>query len=178
MKNKVAKPARPRVAAEPKRPSGAFDAAAIREFAELLADTGLTEIEIEQSGQRVRVSRQVTQAVNANYAAPVAVAGPVAAAVADAPAPKRDLAGAVTSPMVGTVYVAPEPGKPPFVKVGDKVKEGDTLLIVEAMKTMNPILAPRGGHGERDLHRRTRQPVEFGQPLVVRHLIRDVRQRS
>jgi acetyl-CoA carboxylase biotin carboxyl carrier protein len=98
------------------------------------------------------------------------VTAPVAATAipaADAPAAKKDAqAGAVVSPMVGTVYVSPEPGKPAFVKVGDKVKEGDTLLIVEAMKTMNPILAPRGGTvSEICIH--DAQPVEFGQALLV-----------
>lgn len=148
-----------------KKAGGPIDADAIRELAQLLTETGLTEIEVEQSGQRVRVARQLTQAV------PHAVTAPVAATAIptpEAPAQKRDghAAGTVTSPMVGTVYVAPEPGKPAFVKVGDTVNEGDTLLIVEAMKTMNPILAPRAGKvSEICIH--DAQPVEFGQALVV-----------
>ena len=118
-----------------------IDADAVRELAELLTETGLTEIEIEHNGARIRVARQTGQTI---MSAPVAAAP--AATAAEAPAaPKGPHPGAVPSPMVGTVYVSPEPGKPPFVKIGDTVKEGDTLLIVEAMKTMNPILAPRGG---------------------------------
>lgn len=135
-----------------------IDAAAIRELAALLTETSLTEIEIERNGVRMRVVRQVTQV---HSAAP-------AAAPAAAEAPKRDVqsAGTIPSPMVGTVYVAPEPGAQPFIKVGDAVSEGDTLLIVEAMKTMNPILAPRDGVvAEICVH--DTQPVEFGQALLV-----------
>ncbi|HEX3672700.1 MAG TPA: acetyl-CoA carboxylase biotin carboxyl carrier protein subunit, partial [Rhizomicrobium sp.] len=99
--------------------------------------------------------------------APVAVAAAPIAAGEGAPAKREGPhPGAVTSPMVGTVYVAPEPGKPPFVKVGDTVKEGDTLLIVEAMKTMNPILAPRAGKIT-EICIRDAQPVEFGQSLMI-----------
>jgi len=142
-----------------------IDAAAIRELAELLAETGLTEIEIEQGGARLRVARQ---AGGHFVSVPSGTAPAMHAAPADAApeAPKGPPAGAVPSPMVGTVYVAPEPGKPPFVKVGDRVSEGDTLLIVEAMKTMNPILAPRGGTiSEICVH--DAEPVEFGQTLLV-----------
>jgi acetyl-CoA carboxylase biotin carboxyl carrier protein len=138
-----------------------------------LTETGLTEIEIEQGGRRIRVARQNAPHISA---APVAVtsmsepvtAPPIVAAVAATPAQpaKRDGDGAVHSPMVGTVYVAPEPGKPPFVKVGDTVREGDTLLIVEAMKTMNPIPSPRAGTIREILVHDT-QPVEFGQTLLV-----------
>lgn len=143
-----------------------IDSSVIRELAELLTETGLTEIEIEQGGSRLRVARQVVSSYVAD--APVRVAAaPAAAGEAPAPAkPKGPPAGAVPSPMVGTVYVAPEPGKPPFIKVGDKVSEGDTLLIVEAMKTMNPIAAPRAGTiTEICVH--DTEPVEFGQTLVV-----------
>jgi acetyl-CoA carboxylase biotin carboxyl carrier protein len=137
----------------------------VRELAELLSETNLTEIEVEQNGQRVRVSRQMsavmTQAMP-TAAAPAAIA-PAGGAPQKAAGPQ---AGTVTSPMVGTVYLAPEPGKPPFVKVGDTVKEGDTLLIVEAMKTMNPILAPRSGT-VREICISDAEPVEFGQPLLV-----------
>ncbi|MDE3114062.1 MAG: acetyl-CoA carboxylase biotin carboxyl carrier protein [Pseudomonadota bacterium] len=143
-----------------------FDAEAIRELAELLSETSLTEIEVEQAGLRIRVSRQ-----GAVVHAPVPVMPALnhaPTAHAEAPAAKREghAPGTVTSPMVGTVYVAPEPGAAPFVKVGDVVKEGDTLLIVEAMKTMNPIAAPRGGTiTEICIH--DTEPVEFGQALMV-----------
>lgn len=137
----------------------------IRELAILLEETGLTEIEVEQNGMRVRVARSVATVVSQTQAA--APANPSPAALTPAPeAPKGPPPGAVTSPMVGTVYVAPEPGKPPFVKVGDVVKEGDTLLIVEAMKTMNPILAPRAGTIT-EICISDAQPVEFGQMLLI-----------
>jgi len=143
-----------------------IDAEAIRELAELLGETGLTEIEIERNGARIRVSRQAT----ASLAAPVAAAAPAptaAAPAAEAPAAhKGPHPGAVPSPMVGTVYVSPEPGKAPFVKIGDEVKEGDTLLIVEAMKTMNPITAPRSGKIH-EICVSDAQPVEFGQTLLI-----------
>ena len=142
----------------------AIDAAAIRELAELLAETGLTEIEIEQGGARLRVARQPEGVfVTASASAPVAAHG---ASAAETAASKGPQAGTLTSPMVGTVFVAPEPGKPPFVKVGDLVQEGDTLLIVEAMKTMNPILSPRGGKVTEILVHDA-EPVEFGQALLV-----------
>ena len=147
---------------------GGIDASAIRELAGLLEETGLTEIEVEQGGARIRVSRQAVHTItHAPAAAMVAAPAPVAVP-AEAPAAvhKGPPAGAVPSPMVGTVYVAPEPGKPPFVKVGDTVKEGDTLFIIEAMKTMNPIAAPRSGTiTEICVH--DAQPVEFGQTLLA-----------
>jgi acetyl-CoA carboxylase biotin carboxyl carrier protein len=138
------------------------DADAIRALSELLNETGLTEIEIEREGARIRVSRAgVAAAAPALITAqPVAAAAP-AAAPASGPHP-----GAVPSPMVGTVYLAPEPGKPPFVKVGQAVKEGDTLFIVEAMKTMNPITAPRSGTVQ-EISVADGTPVEFGQQLAV-----------
>ncbi|HEX4860880.1 MAG TPA: acetyl-CoA carboxylase biotin carboxyl carrier protein [Rhizomicrobium sp.] len=139
------------------------DADAVRELAGLLTETGLTEIEIEHNGARIRVARQVGQAI---VHAPAAAAAPAAAPVEAPAAPKGPHPGAVPSPMVGTVYVAPEPGKPPFVKVGDTVKEGDTLFIVEAMKTMNPITAPRAGKVV-EINVTDAQPVEFGQTLLV-----------
>jgi acetyl-CoA carboxylase biotin carboxyl carrier protein len=139
------------------------DAAAIRELAKLLDETKLTEIEIEQGGLRLRVARDGTAVMAAPAPAP-AVAAPAAPA---APAnPSGPPAGAVPSPMVGTVYVSPEPGKPAFVSVGSTVKEGDTLMIVEAMKTMNPILAPRGGKVS-EICIENGQPVEFGQALLI-----------
>jgi acetyl-CoA carboxylase biotin carboxyl carrier protein len=140
-----------------------IDATAIRELAELLAETGLTEIEIEQGGARLRVARQ---SGGHFVSVPSGGAPAPAQAAPAAEAPKGPHPGAVPSPMVGTVYVAPEPGKPPYVKVGDRVAEGDTLLIVEAMKTMNPILAPRGGTiSEICVH--DAEPVEFGQTLLI-----------
>jgi acetyl-CoA carboxylase biotin carboxyl carrier protein len=144
------------------------DAAAIRELAELIAETGLTEIEIEAGGQRVRVARHAAPFVQAHGDAsylPV-MSEPVRGDAA--PVAKREAVSGspVTSPMVGTVYVAPEPGKPPFIKVGDTVKEGDTLMIVEAMKTMNPIVAPKAGT-VREICITDTQPVEFGQTLLI-----------
>ncbi|HEY7976800.1 MAG TPA: acetyl-CoA carboxylase biotin carboxyl carrier protein [Rhizomicrobium sp.] len=140
------------------------DSAAIRELAKLLDETKLTEIEIEQGGLRLRVARG-GNAVMAAAPAPAPVAAAPAAPAAPAK-PSGPPAGAVPSPMVGTVYVAPEPGKPPFVSVGSTVKEGDTLMIVEAMKTMNPILAPRGGKVS-EICIENGQPVEFGQALLI-----------
>jgi len=140
---------------------GLVDSAAIRELAELLKETGLTEIEIEHNGARLRVSRQ-----SAVAAAPAIAPAPAPAApTAETAKPKPTNAGGVTSPMVGTVYVAPEPGAQPFLKVGQTVKEGDTLFIVEAMKTMNPILATRGGTVT-EICVDDAQPVEFGQILA------------
>jgi acetyl-CoA carboxylase biotin carboxyl carrier protein len=139
-----------------------IDAEAVRQLAELLKETGLTEIEIEHNGARIRVSRGGTAV--AAVAAPVAAPTPQpAAAAAPASGPP---AGAVPSPMVGTVFLAPEPGKPPFISVGKTVKEGDTLFIVEAMKTMNAITAPRGGTVT-EINVGDGTPVEFGQILCV-----------
>ena len=137
-----------------------IDAEAIRALSDLLAETGLTEIEVEQNGARIRVARAGAMAAHAIQ--PMAVAASPAA-----PAPSAGPhAGAVTSPMVGTVYAAPEPGKPAFVKVGQQVKEGDTLFIVEAMKTMNPIPAPRGGT-VKEICVENGTPVEYGQTLLI-----------
>ena len=139
-----------------------IDADAVRELAQLLKETGLTEIEIEHNGARIRVSRGGGAAV----AVPVA-ASPAAAAPAAAAAPSSGpTAGAVPSPMVGTVYLASEPGKAPFISVGKTVKEGDTLFIVEAMKTMNAITAPKGGTVT-EINVTDGTPVEFGQTLCV-----------
>ena len=141
------------------------DSALIRELALLLDETSLTEIEIERSGLRVRVARNITvsAAMPASYQpAPMAV-------TAAAPATGADLAkhpGAVPSPMVGTAYWAPEPGAKPFIDVGTKVSAGQTLLIIEAMKTMNQIPAPRAGIVIEILFEDA-QPVEFGQPLMI-----------
>lgn len=138
----------------------------IRSLAELLHETGLDEIEYEAEGRRVRVGRNACMAVQAPVVAPAAAApaGPSAAAAASGE--EAPPAGTVTSPMVGTVYLASEPGATPFVKVGDTVREGQTLMIIEAMKVMNPIPATRGGTVKAILVSDA-QPVEFGDPLIV-----------
>ena len=150
--------------------SGSGNTELVKALADILDDAGLAELEYETAEVSVRLSR-VTGA-----AAPVAVAAPVATPVAAAPAPAapasppaEDMAshpGAVTSPMVGTVYVAPEPDAPAFVAVGDSVKKGQTILIVEAMKVMNPITAPNDGKITQIMVQNG-QPVEFGEVLVV-----------
>ena len=138
------------------------DSALIRELALLLDETSLTEIEIERAGLRVRVARNVSIAA-AITAAPVAAA---AAAVTAAGADFSKHPGVVPSPMVGTAYWAPEPGAKPFIEVGAKVSAGQTLLIIEAMKTMNQIPSPRAGTVTQILVE-DGQPVEFGEPLVI-----------
>jgi acetyl-CoA carboxylase biotin carboxyl carrier protein len=148
-----------------------IDTALVRELAELLNETGLTEIEVEDDDRKIRVSRGAVAAAAPVYAAapaPAAAApAPVAAApAAPEPAAGPDMTNAVKSPMVGTCYLTPEPGAAPFIAVGKAVKEGDTLLIVEAMKVMNPITAPRSGTIGAVLVDNA-QPVEFDQPLVV-----------
>jgi acetyl-CoA carboxylase biotin carboxyl carrier protein len=138
----------------------------IRELARLLDETNLTEIEFERDGQRVRVARQA-QAAAFPVSAP-APAPPVATATGTSE-PVSDPAkhpGVVPSPMVGTAYLGPEPGARPFVEVGSQVRAGQTLLIVEAMKTMNQIPAPRSGRVVQILVEDA-QPVEFGEPLMV-----------
>ena len=146
------------------------DTALVRELAEMLGDTGLTEIEVEDGERKIRVSRGggvAMAAAPAPVAAPAPAAPTAAAPVPEsAAAPEADTAGAIKSPMVGTVYLASEPGAANFVKVGDSVTEGQTLLIVEAMKVMNPITAPRSGTVKAILVDNA-QPVEFDQPLVV-----------
>lgn len=154
--------------------SQAIDTRVVRKLADILRDTGLTEIEVEKSGLKIRVAREVTVAATTamvQAAAPVAVApaAPVAAAPAEAPAPAAPAMAAgeqVKSPMVGTVYMQPQPGAEPFIRVGQSVAQGQTLLIVEAMKTMNPIPAPRAGKIVEILVSDA-QPVEFGEPLVI-----------
>ncbi|PBC06502.1 acetyl-CoA carboxylase biotin carboxyl carrier protein [Mesorhizobium sp. WSM3859] len=141
----------------------------IRDLAGILNDTNLTEIEVELGDLKVRVSRQ-SQAVHAVAAPLPAIAAPVAAAAqpaaAAAAAPADPSKNAVPSPMVGTVYLAPSPDAKPFVEIGQKVKEGQTLLIIEAMKTMNQIPSPRAGTVTAILIEDA-QPVEYGMPLVV-----------
>ena len=141
----------------------------IKELAELLSETGLTEIEVETGDMRIKVARQGT-AVSAVVPQVAAAPAPVEAAsepkeAAPAPAP-ADHPGGVKSPMVGTAYLAPEPGAASFVKVGDTVSEGQTILIVEAMKTMNPISAPRAGKVTQILIS-NEQPVEFDEVLMI-----------
>ena len=151
----------------------------IRELADLLDNSSLSEIEVEENGLKIRVARAAPAAVQMTapmIAAPAAAAPPApAAAPQAAPAAageadgKDDAAnhpGAVTSPMVGTAYAAPEPGADPFIKRGDTVEEGQTLLIVEAMKVMNPIPAPKAGV-VKDILFSDAQPVEFGEPLLI-----------
>jgi acetyl-CoA carboxylase biotin carboxyl carrier protein len=138
----------------------------IRSLANLLNETGLTEIEIEENNLRVRVARTV---VTAAHAVPLPSLSPAATGVAQQGVASSNLEnhpGVVTSPMVGTAYRSPEPGAPPFVEVGSVVREGQTLLIVEAMKTMNQIAAPRGGTVKRILVENG-QPVEYGEPLMI-----------
>ena len=143
------------------------DTSLVRELAEMLGETGLTEIEVEDGDRKIRVSRGGGVAMAAAAPAPMAAAAPAAPAApaADAAPEVADTAGAIKSPMVGTVYLAAEPGAPDFVKVGDSVKEGQTLLIVEAMKVMNPITADKAGT-VKAIHVENAQPVEFDQPLV------------
>lgn len=143
----------------------AIDGKLVRELAELLAETGLSEIEVEDGDRKIRVARQLTAAPVQQYAAPALAAAPVVAVPAPTAAPAVD-ANAVKSPMVGTCYLAGEPGVPNFVSVGQAVKAGDTLLIIEAMKVMNPIVAPNAGTVTAILVENA-QPVEFDQPLVV-----------
>jgi acetyl-CoA carboxylase biotin carboxyl carrier protein len=152
------------------------DAGLVRQLAELLDDTRLTEIEVQDGDRRIRVVRNIAVPAVAPpvaLAAPAAVAAaPAAAPAAPAPAPAPALAspadhpGTIKSPMVGTVYMSGAPGAKPFVAVGDKVAAGDTLLIVEAMKVMNPIVSPRAGTVTAILVDNS-QPVEFDQPLVI-----------
>ncbi|MGI9423749.1 MAG: acetyl-CoA carboxylase biotin carboxyl carrier protein [Hyphomicrobiaceae bacterium] len=161
------------MARDNKDKSGANEQQLIRDLAALLDETGLSEIEIERSGLKVRVARMVHIAAGLPQSAQ-----PTATSVAAAPltqsdgqpmAPIADVAahpGAVKSPMVGTIYRAPEPGAAPFVDVGAVVTEGQTLLIIEAMKTMNHIPAPKSGTVKQVLVENG-QPVEFGEPLII-----------
>jgi acetyl-CoA carboxylase biotin carboxyl carrier protein len=146
-----------------------IEAELVRQLAQLLNDNGLTEIEVVDGERRIVVKRQAAPAA---APVPLSAQAPAPAAAAPAPAPAAaEIApanhpGAVKSPMVGTVYLSAEPGAKPFVAPGDAVKEGDTLLIVEAMKVMNPIVAPRAGI-VRQMLVVDGQPIEFDQPLVI-----------
>jgi acetyl-CoA carboxylase biotin carboxyl carrier protein len=135
-----------------------IDEALIRKLAKLLKETGLTEIEFETDDARIRV--------NAGGTGPAVVAAPVMAAIAAPAAAEGPAAGSVSSPMVGTAYLSPEPNAGAFVKIGDSVAKGQTILIIEAMKVMNPIPAPHAGTVTQILVQ-DGQPVEFGEPLMV-----------
>lgn len=141
-----------------------IDGDLVRKLADLLAETGLSEIEFAEGEKRIRVTRPTAAPAVTLAAAPVAA--PVVAAVASAPAKSAAHPGSVNSPMVGTAYVAAEPGGAPFVRVGDSVKAGQTILIIEAMKVMNPIKAPRSGTVT-EVMVADGQPVEFGEVLLI-----------
>jgi acetyl-CoA carboxylase biotin carboxyl carrier protein len=143
-----------------------IDAKLVSDLAQLLTDNDLSEIEVADGPRRIKVRRGFAPAVTAEHSrdAPAAVSQPSAAPAAE---PADDFSGqTIKSPMVGTAFLSPEPGVDPFVSVGDAVKAGDTLLIIEAMKVMNPITAPSGGVIKKILVADA-QPVEFDQPLVV-----------
>lgn len=150
------------------------DTGLVRELAEMLGETGLSEIEVEDGDRKIRVSRAGGIATAAPMQAPVAppsaapppATAPVASSETGSVGTGEDTANALKSPMVGTVYLAPEPGAENFVKIGDSVKEGDTILIVEAMKVMNPITADKSGTIKAVMVENA-QPIEFDQPLVV-----------
>jgi acetyl-CoA carboxylase biotin carboxyl carrier protein len=145
------------------------DAGLVRELAELLKETDLTEIEVQDGERRIRVARQMTlvaAAAPAAQAQPAAVAAPVATQTASDAADPASVPGMLPSPMVGTAFLSGEPGKPPFVTVGSQVAEGATLLIIEAMKVMNQITAPRAGTVTR-IFITNGQAVEYGEPLMV-----------
>jgi acetyl-CoA carboxylase biotin carboxyl carrier protein len=161
------------MASPPKAPvADPIDARLVRRLADILTETGLSEIEVEHSGLKIRVAKTLTaapmQMMHAAPAAPppVAAAAASATAASESAAPPRANGEAIKSPMVGSVYLQPEPGAEPFVKVGDTVAAGQTLMIIEAMKTMNPIPAPRAGRIAEILVE-DGQPVEFGEPLAV-----------
>jgi acetyl-CoA carboxylase biotin carboxyl carrier protein len=157
----------------PKEAAPSVDTKLVRELADVLNKTGLSELEVERGDLRIRLTKSVAVAAMP-IAAPAPVPAPViappvavAAAPPAAPQPKTGAAGdVVKSPMVGTVYLQAQPGSPPFAKVGDRVALGQTLLLVEAMKTMNPITAPKAGLVTEYLVS-DGQPVEYGEPLVV-----------
>jgi acetyl-CoA carboxylase biotin carboxyl carrier protein len=143
-----------------------IDGDLVRKLADLLRETGLSEIEFAEGEKRIRVTRPTAAQTVAVQAAPVLAAPPAAAAAAPAAAKPASHPGAVTSPMVGTAYLAAEPGGTPFVRPGDVVKAGQTIMIIEAMKVMNPIKAPRGGTVAEVLVSDA-QPVEFGEVLLI-----------
>ncbi|HET6223490.1 MAG TPA: acetyl-CoA carboxylase biotin carboxyl carrier protein [Dongiaceae bacterium] len=146
-------------------PKLSVDPELVRRLAELLVETGLGEIEYAEGDRRIRIARPAPAA-----AAPVSIAAPspvtITAPAAPAAASEGPPANAVTSPMVGTVYLSPEPGAPAFINVGDKVKEGQTLLIIEAMKVMNQIRSPRAGTVSK-IFVANGAPVEYGEPMLA-----------
>lgn len=148
-------------------PKNKLDTGLVRELAAILREADLGEVEVEHDGLRIRVSKPAAPVVQAAVAAPapVAAAAPVAG---DAPATSAPAASdkAIKSPMVGTVYLSPEPGAKAFVSVGDKVKKGDTLLLVEAMKTFNPVEADKAGV-VKEIYVSDAQPVEYGEALIL-----------
>jgi acetyl-CoA carboxylase biotin carboxyl carrier protein len=160
------------MASSPKAPADPIDARLVRKLADILTDTGLSEIEVEHAGLKIRVAKtltaqpmmQVAAAAPMAAPAPLAVANP--AASAEPAVVERSKEDLVNSPMVGTVYLQPQPGADSFVKVGDTVQAGQTMMIIEAMKTMNPIPAPKGGKVV-EIIVADGQPVEFGEPLAV-----------
>lgn len=161
------------MAGAPKPPTDQIDTRLVRKLADILTETNLSEIEVEHDGLKIRVAKTLTaapmpimaQAHSAPSAAPPSVAQAPTAPAADA-APARAAGDLVKSPMVGSVYLQPQPGADPFVKIGDTVTAGQTLMIIEAMKTMNPIPATKGGKLVEILVE-DGQPVEFGEPLAV-----------
>jgi acetyl-CoA carboxylase biotin carboxyl carrier protein len=155
------KPERPPASKTP-----AIDPSTIRELAKLLDETGLTEIEIEADGALIRVARNSGFAAASRGRAEGIAAGPTVIATNDIPIEPTKHPGLVSSPMVGTAYLGPAPGARPFVEVGTPVKAGDTLVIIEAMKTMNQIPAPRSGTVVQILVE-DGQPVEYGEPLMI-----------
>ena len=166
--------------AQPKNPAGSaessggmrIDPALVRELAELLTVNELTEIEVADGDRRIKVSREPAPVLGAIAPAAASAAAPALSAPPmhgkeDIGAPAEEIAGTtIKSPMVGTAFLSPEPGAPPFIEVGKPVKAGDTLLIVEAMKVMNPITAPEGGVVKKIIVADA-QPIEFDQPLVI-----------
>lgn len=161
------------MAGKPTTRTQATESKLIRELAEILNDTDLNEIELKKGDLKIRVSKGGTTVMATSYAQPAAAPAPAAAVApsietvaSEKPADASAHPGAVKSPMVGTAYIRPSPDADPFVKVGDTVKEGDTIMLVEAMKTFNPITAPRSGKIS-ELLVEDAQPVEFGEALFI-----------
>lgn len=143
-----------------------IDGDLVRKLSALLDETGLTEIEFTDGERRIRVGKTVQAVAAAPQVAVTAAAGEEASPAGDEPASLADHPGAVTAPMVGTAFIAPEPGADPFVGVGDSVSAGQTLLLIEAMKTFNPVRAPKAGRVAQILISDA-TPVEYGEPLII-----------
>lgn len=161
------------MASSPKAPADPIDARLVRKLADILTETGLSEIEIEHAGLKIRVAKTLTAASTLQYAAAPALVNPTPpppasteVAPAAAPTPAATRGEAIKSPMVGTIYLQAQPDQPPFIAVGDSVTVGQTLMIIEAMKTMNPVPATKAGK-VLEILVGDGQPVEFGEPLVV-----------